>query len=280
MLHHALHPLLRIALLSVLLAAVPPAPVPVALATSQHVSIADHTDAAALNYDGLIESRSAPIVADQQTSAATGSAFSLFVPPAAGVVAATGPQSLLQQSSIPERPALVYRNDFEQSITKNYAQQPAGSAWSSSGGALQQLTTSIGNRHFLGANTNGLSNDTATLTLTLPTHSIVTVDFDLYILETWDGNGLSGCPGPDRWKLMADTTTTLLDTTFANGDAAASGCSGSITQDFPKNYPSGTFPSRTGAVEKTPLVPNSTILARQMMRSIILAFPFCILLHS
>ena len=71
-------------------------------------------------------------------------------------------------SFIPIQPAhalLVYSNDFEGGV---------GAEWSS---AMTE-TTPVGSRGFLGQ----FDNATITLTLALPTHSGVTVSFDLLIL--------------------------------------------------------------------------------------------------
>jgi hypothetical protein len=57
--------------------------------------------------------------------------------------------------------------------------------------------------------------ETVTLTLRkLPRHATVTVEFDLYILKSWDGNNPNY--GPDRWSLRVRGGPTLLDTTFSN----------------------------------------------------------------
>ena len=48
----------------------------------------------------------------------------------------------------------------------------------------------------------------------LKPHDLITVEFDLLILKSWDGN--SPMYGPDRWKLEVEGGPTLLDTTFSN----------------------------------------------------------------
>jgi hypothetical protein len=40
------------------------------------------------------------------------------------------------------------------------------------------------------------------------------LEFDLYILKSWDGNNPNY--GPDRWSLRVRRGPTLLDTTFSN----------------------------------------------------------------
>ena len=48
----------------------------------------------------------------------------------------------------------------------------------------------------------------------LPPHTSMTLDFDLYILKSWDGD--SPGVGPDRWTLRLAGAPTLLDATFSN----------------------------------------------------------------
>src|SRR5262245_17381094 len=55
--------------------------------------------------------------------------------------------------------------------------------------------------------------------LRLPAHEAMTVDVDLYILKSWDGD--SQTVGPDRWSVRVDGGRTLLDATFSNNLKAA-----------------------------------------------------------
>lgn len=56
---------------------------------------------------------------------------------------------------------------------------------------------------------------TVTLTLQdLPPHTAAEVEFDLYILKSWDGNNPNY--GPDRWRLRVRNGPVLLDTSFSN----------------------------------------------------------------
>ena len=76
----------------------------------------------------------------------------------------------------------VYGNDFGGA---------AGPEWSP-GTAI--ITTPSGERAL-----GPLANDAESLTLTgLPSHDAVTISFDLYVLESWDGNGPAD--GPDFWE--------------------------------------------------------------------------------
>ncbi|RLC77612.1 MAG: hypothetical protein DRI81_08290, partial [Chloroflexi bacterium] len=73
-------------------------------------------------------------------------------------------------------------------------------------------TTPAGNRQFLGR----YGNEAATLNLSsLPSHDQVEVEFDLFIIDSWDGNASTS--GPDYWELRADGETEFR-TTFTNSD--------------------------------------------------------------
>ncbi len=101
------------------------------------------------------------------------------------------------------------------------------------------------------------NNETVNLSLAdLPEHSTVTIEFDLVILRSWDGNetGENLAPsvaeffaamgasvvGPDIWSLALDQKP-LLITTFSNWNSPG------FRQAYPGTYPGGSFPSRTGA---------------------------------
>lgn len=118
-----------------------------------------------------------------------------------------------------------YFNDFETS---------AGPEWSSQ----TRSVTPTGARTFLGR----LGNGTVSLTLTnLPTHSQVSITFDLFCIRSLDGNGPAG-GGADNWQIaIAGAPSPLLKTNFA-------GYYGQ-TQAFPDLYPAGSYPGQTGADE-------------------------------
>lgn len=87
-----------------------------------------------------------------------------------------------------------------------------------------------------------LSNQQAKLNLTnLPTHDSITVDFDLYIHDTWDGN--STVSGPDMFRVILDNDT-ALNTTFSNETW------NSTTQSYPNNF-SASNASFTGSLTRT-----------------------------
>lgn len=101
------------------------------------------------------------------------------------------------------------------------------------------------------------SNETVNLALAdLPQHSTVTIEFDLVILRSWDGNETgdaltpgaaeffaamgASVVGPDVWSLSLDQKP-LLVTTFSNWDTSG------FRQAYPGAYPGGSYPARTGA---------------------------------
>ena len=130
------------------------------------------------------------------------------------------------------RAQLIYSNDFSTS---------AGAEWTNS-----TISTSNGEK-FLATSANGSGNGTNTLTLTgLPSHSSVTVGFDLYIIQSWDGNGPQG-GGVDGWGLT-ENGNSLLNTTFAN-------FTGGNTQDFVSqaNPNGGPAAPRTGQFDSNHL---------------------------
>src|SRR6185295_7167573 len=78
----------------------------------------------------------------------------------------------------------------------------------------------------------------------LPVHSTLSLTLDLYVIESWDGNGYGNgsiCNGPDIWFVNANGTN-LIWTTFESLS-----CNG--TQSYPDNYPNGDYPHNYGATE-------------------------------
>ena len=93
-------------------------------------------------------------------------------------------------------------------------------------------------RSFLGR----FSNETVSLSLdSLPAHSEVLLSFDLYIINSWDGNDTTY--GPDAWSLQVAGGDQLLYTTFSNTEEHGH------TQSYPDSYLQGNHPAGTGAVE-------------------------------
>ena len=99
-----------------------------------------------------------------------------------------------------------------------------------------------GTRGFLGQFGNG----TVSLPITgIPSHTEVTISFDLYLLNSWDGNGGAG---HDRVTITADATT-LLDTTFSN----VTNGSDNSQQSYPASYLGAYYTARQGASEANTL---------------------------
>jgi hypothetical protein len=73
----------------------------------------------------------------------------------------------------------------------------------------------------------------------LPRHRALKVEFDLYVLKSWDGN--SPRYGPDRWRCSVQGGPVLLDTTFSNNPKVA-------TEGSSQDYPQPGSAPRSGAV--------------------------------
>jgi len=143
---------------------------------------------------------------------------------AAKQILVTDVRYLKQCNSNPE----LYCNNFE---------QQAGSEWSS-----PLISTSpVGNRRYLG----GFDNQNVSLTLkNISEHSYLKVEFDLFIMFSWDGAHVSY--GPDVWKLVVGNGPVLLRTTFSN----VYGNPPDYRQHYPGTYPGSTSPATTGAIER------------------------------
>ena len=119
---------------------------------------------------------------------------------------------------------IVYSNNFEGAV---------GSEWS-------MTTTDItptGGRRFLGQ----FGNETVSLSLdTLPLHDSVTVSFELFIINSWDGNFHIG--DPDVWTLSISGGPTLLHTTFATHHPG-------LVQQYPDDIGGPLHLANTGASE-------------------------------
>jgi hypothetical protein len=135
----------------------------------------------------------------------------------------------------------VYFNDFEAS---------AGSEWSN-----PLLSHAPNGSGFLGEFSNG----NVRLSLAdLPPHRRVRVEFDLYLIRSWDGNTIDWptetatlfgespnlIVGPDEWQLAVDNTN-LLHTTFSNWPAQP--------QAYPGAFPGSSYPARTGTIANNTL---------------------------
>ncbi len=129
-------------------------------------------------------------------------------------------------SSTSQAAVVSYFEDFESGV---------GAEWSASNTYTTPTFATHGNSTGLGR----FGNQAVTLSLnTAAPHDQVSVSFELYINNSWDGNS---SPGPDHWKLTQNGIT-LLDTTFSNVSTHP--------QSYPDDYSDGSnYPYRTGAAE-------------------------------
>ncbi len=117
---------------------------------------------------------------------------------------------------------VLYQNDFEVA---------AGPEWSN-----PVIDTTPSGRDFLGR----FANELVSLTLgSIPSHTFVSVEFDLYVIQSWDGNNTTF--GPDVWDASVSGGPTLVHATFSNFT--------NFTQTYPASYPGGNNPAFTGASE-------------------------------
>ena len=134
---------------------------------------------------------------------------------------------LLRAAMAPARADVVYQEDFQGTL---------GPEWTASS-PLAIGTTPTGLR-FLGE----LGDASVALHLAdLPAHHNLSIEFDLFVLKTWDGNSASW--GPDVWELEVAGGPTLIRTTFSNME---------WEQSYPGEYPSVNLP-RTDAVANNSL---------------------------
>jgi gliding motility-associated-like protein len=110
---------------------------------------------------------------------------------------------------------LHYLQDFENTIN---------SEWNTSSTITYNSSTVLGNFGSTAVNLNLVN---------LPQHDSLKIEFDLYLLDSWDGNGQ-----PDIWSLDINGNT-IINTTFACSSFA-------IDQSYPGNYPS-SYTAGTGA---------------------------------
>ena len=132
-------------------------------------------------------------------------------------------------SASPAAAHQIYFNNFET--------LPIGSEWSNT-----STDTTPSGRNFLGQ----FDNDTVSLTLTSVPACNVTVSFELFLIQSWDGNG-DHCCGPDVFDVSIGGGPELLHTTFANVAPDYT------LQAYPDAYPGGLNEERTGAAENNTL---------------------------
>ena len=122
---------------------------------------------------------------------------------------------------------IVYNNTFENNNLSGIK-----------GGVITQYN----NTSVLGQYNNG----GFTLNLNdLPRHHLITIAFDLYIHDTWDGNKLP-VDGPDIWQMLVDGNT-YIDASFSNADCPSGSGIFCPPQSFPLNYPNNYSNPKTGA---------------------------------
>lgn len=131
---------------------------------------------------------------------------------------------------------VIYSHNFE---------TPVGLEWSKN----SISTTPVGLRSFLGqfgAQSVSLSLGTGSPVFPtgLPTHSSVTVSFELFVISSWDSAGNSG--GPDVWELAVTGGPLLRHATFSNTELFGGD---NAIQSFPGDYPTAVFPAGHGASE-------------------------------
>ena len=108
---------------------------------------------------------------------------------------------LLVSSQKPDETKVIYEENF------NNIDKDLKVAWSNPKVDITANSKTL----FLGQ----FGNESVKLTLDkLPAHKTVTVQFDLYILKTWDGD--EPVSGPDLWGLKLDDAVALIDTSFTN----------------------------------------------------------------
>jgi hypothetical protein len=148
----------------------------------------------------------------------------------------------LEQRDVPAGIA-VYQNDFQgQSVGG-----PEFSVRAASSAAVTPVisTTPVGNRQFLGQ----FGNATATLSLgNLPAHDAVTISFDVYVINSWDGSDVLKKWGPDGWSFAVDGQS-QLSTTFSNQPLPSPGAANNVQTFGGQGAPAGSYPAFTGAAE-------------------------------
>jgi hypothetical protein len=131
---------------------------------------------------------------------------------------------------------VIYQNNFEQ--------QGPGPEWinvfvTSTPSGCIRCTSFLGE---FGNQTVGLRFES------LQAHSTITIDFDLYVIRSWDGN-LAQFGGPDIFRVVDGTDSLDFQTTFSNNYPFGT----LFNQAFPGEYPGGLFSSQFGARERQSL---------------------------
>lgn len=145
---------------------------------------------------------------------------------AVSATAATQMQTVMNNQALPPQPigpVTVYSNDMQSSV---------GAEWTSASMCMSPL----GDRQMLGE----FGNELVTLSLpSVPQHAMVTVTFDLVLMNGWDGEGPMG---PSTFGLFDEAEGSLLLTTFSNTTSP---------QSYPGAYPSNNAPMSGSAESNT-----------------------------
>jgi hypothetical protein len=141
-------------------------------------------------------------------------------------------------SSFPELSALcadttIGRLPTNSLYFSDFTSGPLGPEWNTT-----QVAISPSGERFLGE----LGNGSTTLSLnSLPAHTQLVLEFDIYIIDSWNGNGGQGsASAPDLVEVSVVGGASLKKTTFSNKP--------SDLQAFPGDYPGGVFSAGTGAL--------------------------------
>jgi hypothetical protein len=133
----------------------------------------------------------------------------------------------------------LYTNNFETAIDPG---------WSSLTGKTLGINRTPNGQGFLGwagstQPLNGVSHEGLMLTTAVPRPGLIKIDFDLYLINSWDGN--SSIYGPDIFQMATEGNAPIIRATFANVAG--------LTQTYPGNLNNGAAtinnPSKTGASE-------------------------------
>ena len=132
---------------------------------------------------------------------------------------------------------LLYGNDFQTGLTGGWSTVVDNPMFQ---GSIATAVPPNGGR-FLGQ----FGNQTVRLDLPVPApHDTIRVVFDLYVIQTWDGNIIDES-GPDIWSMGVAGAPPLVRTTFNN--------TGQATQAYPDSYPDGVNRFRSGAISSNTL---------------------------
>lgn len=146
--------------------------------------------------------------------------------------------SLLIALSLPATAQTIYTNDFESTDVTGWSTTVTNPAYQR---AIFRTQTPIGARVFLG---DFGSQSIDYTTVGLPAHDSISVEFDLLVIRTWDGNA-TDIDGPDLFIVRDSERGEVLRTSFSNTVG--------WLQAYPGAYPSTGNPRMTGAREKQSL---------------------------